>query len=63
MQSLHSKIRTHRLCAGLSLANAGALVGVSESMMSLLERGLRRLRPEVEQRLLENYRITKGKKS
>lgn len=61
MKSLHGELRTRRLLVGLSLANAGALVGLSESMMSLLERQKRKLRPDVYARLLEVYATRKGR--
>lgn len=57
MRSFHSELRTRRLLAGLSLKNAGAVVGLSEAMISLMERGLRKTKTEIRRQLLAVYEI------
>jgi transcriptional regulator with XRE-family HTH domain len=57
-----SKLRTRRLCARLRLADAVRLSGYSIGWISEAERGLRKIRPDVEKRLLEIYRIERAKK-
>lgn len=57
MQSMHSELRTRRLLAGLSLKNAGAVVGLSEAMLSLMERDKRKTKPEIRRQLLAVYEI------
>ncbi len=57
MRSFHSEMRTRRLLAGFSLKKAGALIGMSEAMLSLMERDKRKTKPEIRRQLLAVYEI------
>ncbi len=56
-RSVHSNLRTQRLCAGTSLTQAGQLVGLSANMISMAERGKRRMNKEAVALLLKAYRL------
>jgi len=61
METLLSPERAARLLARLRLEDAARLSGYSSGMLSMAERGLRRMRPKIKKRLLEIYRIERAK--
>lgn len=57
MKTVHSEERAKRLLAGLTQTQAGNLVGMTGAMLSMMERGLRKTKPEIRRRLLAVYEI------